>query len=122
VNETQALKIKRRRSRAEVEQLVAEYEASGLSRTEFCRQRGLSLSTLARYGRRQEWMAGEGAGGKRWLAVEVSGATAGAGGAIGSGLAMVVRGGRRIEIGRGFDADTLQRLLAVMEAGGACLE
>ena len=115
------MKIKRRRSRAEVEQLVTEYEASGLSRTEFCRQKGLSLSTLARYRRRREQVAGEAAEGKRWLAVEVSGATARAGGAIASGLAIVVLRGRRIEIGRGFDADTLKRLLAVMEPGGACL-
>jgi hypothetical protein len=66
-------------------------------------------------------MAGEGAEGKRWLAVDVCSATAGADVAISSGLAIMVRGGRRIEVGRGFDADTLQRLLAVMEAGEACL-
>ena len=118
--QTQAPKIKRRRSQAEIEKLVAEYEDSGMGRTAFCQQRGLSLSTLARYRRRQEQTAGEGAEGKRWLAVEVSGSVGG-GGQRASGLAVVLPGGRRIEVGRGFDADTLQRLLAVVERGGACL-
>jgi hypothetical protein len=110
------VRIKRRRSRAEIEPLVAEYEASGLSRTEFCRQKGLSLSTLSRYRRRREQI-GEATEGKQWLAVEVSGPTARAGGAIASGLAIVVPGGRRIEIGCGFDADTLKQLLALVERG-----
>ena len=111
------MEIKRRRSRAEIEPLVAEFESSGLSRTEFCQQKGLSLSTLARYRRRREQMGDEAAEGKRWLAVEVPGVTARAGGAMASGLAIVVPGGQRIEVGRGFDADTLKRLLALMERG-----
>ena len=119
--QTQTLKIKRRRSRAEVEQLVAEYDASGLGRTAFCQQRGLSLSTLSRYRRRQEQTASEATEGKRWLAVEVRGSAAAAGDERASGLAVVLSGGRRIEVGRGFDVDTLKRLLAVVERGRACL-
>jgi hypothetical protein len=115
--QTQGVKVKRRRSRAEIEKLIAEYETSGLGRTVFCQQRGLSLSTLARYRRRQEQMADKGAEGKRWLAVEVGDATAVAVGERASGLAVVLTGGRRIEVGRGFDGDTLQRLLAVVERG-----
>jgi hypothetical protein len=47
----------------------------------------------------------------RWLAVELSGAhPAGA-----SGLAVVLTGGRRIEVGRGFDAQTLQQLLSLLQ-------
>ena len=115
--QTHGVKTKRRRSRAEIEQLVTEYEASGLGRTAFCQQRGLSLSTLARYRRRQEHTAGEGTEGKRWLAVEVCGAPAGAGGDRASGLAVVMASGRRIEVARGFDGDTLKRLLAVVERG-----
>lgn len=114
--QTQAIKIKRRRSRAEIQQLVAEYEASGLGRTAFCQQRGLSLSTLARYRRRQELTAGGAAEG-HWLAVEVPGSVPVAGGEEASGLAVVLPGGRRIEVDRGFDGDTLQRLLTVMERG-----
>ena len=52
MNEEQVSVVRRRRSRAEIEQLVAEFEVSGLSRIEFCRERGLVLSTLGRYRRR----------------------------------------------------------------------
>jgi hypothetical protein len=115
--QTQAVNIKRRRSRAEIQQLMAEFEASGLGRTAFCQQRGLSLSTLARYRKRQEQKAAETAEGKRWLAVEVSSSAAVAGAERASGLTVVLRGGRRIEVGFGFDADTLKRLLGVVERG-----
>ena len=102
---------RRRRSRAEAEQLVVEYEAGEMSREEFCRKHGLALSTLARYQRRREPGQEEGAGPSRWLAVELSGAhPTGA-----SGLAVVLTGGRRIEVGRGFDAQTLQQLLSLLE-------
>ena len=37
------------RSRVEVARIVASYVQSGLSRSEFCRQHGLSLSTLNKY-------------------------------------------------------------------------
>jgi hypothetical protein len=36
--------VRRRRSRAKAEALVAEFEASGLRREAFCRQRGLSVA------------------------------------------------------------------------------
>ena len=54
MNEKQVFEVRRRRSRQEVEQLIAEYESSGLSRSEFCRERGLSLSTLSRYRKRRD--------------------------------------------------------------------
>src|ERR1019366_186815 len=44
--------------------------------------------------------------GNRWMAVEVSGA----GPARESGLVVALPGGRRIEVGRGFDARTLAQL------------
>jgi len=115
--QTRAPKTKRRRSRAEVKQLVAEFEASGLGRTAFCQQRGLSLSTLTRYRRGAQQATGKVAEGKRWLAVEVSGSGAVGRGERASGLAVVLASGRRIEIGRSFDADTLKRLLAAVERG-----
>ena len=100
-----------RRSRAEAEQLVVEYKAGGMSRVEFCQKHGLALSTLARYQRRREQGHDEGVGSSRWLAVELSGGHA----AGPSGLAVVLRGGRRIEVGRGFDTQTLQHLVSVVE-------
>ena len=114
--QTQAVKTKRRRSRAEIQQLIGEYEASGLGRISFCQQKGLSLSTLARYRKRQEQALSECTAGKPWLAVEVSGRAAVASEKA-SGLTVVLAGGRRIEVGRGFDGDTLRRLLAVVERG-----
>jgi len=106
--------IRRRRSRAETEQVVSAYESSGLSRVEYCQQQGLSLATLARY-RKQQRQQGEAATGNRWLAVEVSGVRAGVGSETASGLAVALACGRRIEVGRGFDAPTLVQLPGVLE-------
>ena len=111
MSEEQAGRPRRRRSRAEAEQLVVEYKAGGMSREEFCRKHGLALSTLARYLRRREQGQDEDGGPSRWLAVELSGAhPAGA-----SFLAVVLTGGRRIEVGRGFDAQTLVQLVSLLE-------
>ena len=91
--------------------MVVEYGTSGMSRVEFCQKHGLALSTLARYQRRRKQAQDEDAGRSRWLAVELSGAhPAGA-----SGLAVVLTGGRRIEVGRGFDAKTLEQLVSLLE-------
>jgi hypothetical protein len=111
--QTQVVEVRRRRNRAEAGQLVAEYEASGLNRVEFCRKQGLSLATLARYRKRQ---AQDGpAPGNRWLPVEVSAGRPALGGPASSGLAVALRSGRRIEVGLGFDAPTLAQLLDVLE-------
>ena len=111
--QAQVVDVRRRRSRAEAEQLVAEYETSGLRQVEFCREQGLSLATLARYRKRQ---AQDGpAPGNRWLPVEVSVARPALGGPASSGLAVALPSGRRIEIGRGFDAHTLAQLMGVLE-------
>lgn len=111
----QAVRVegRRRRSRAEVERLVADYESSGLRRVEFCRKHRLSPSTLARYRRRgvQAGLAPKG----HWLAVEVCGDDAASETGASSGLVLALAGGRRIEIGRGFDARTLRQLVAALE-------
>jgi hypothetical protein len=110
-DQAQVVEVRRRRTRVEAEQVAGEYEASGLSRVEFCRRQGLSLATLARYRKRQA--QGKAAPGNRWLAVEVAGAKATPPGR--SGLAVALPGGRRVEVGRGFDARTLAQLLSVLE-------
>src|SRR5665811_1963826 len=95
MSEGQVGRPRRRRSRAEAEQLLVEYEASGMSWEEFCRKHGLALSMLARYQRRREQGQHENAGPSRWLAVELSGLhPVGA-----SGLAVVLTGGRRSKSG-----------------------
>jgi hypothetical protein len=120
----------RHRSRKEADRLAAEYEASGLNRVEFCQLKKLPVNILGRYLKRyrrqqseieeaqrtgQQQVAVERASGKRWLAVEVCGATAVEADGGASGLSVVVSGGCRIEIGRGFDVETLKRLLDVVE-------
>ena len=111
--QAQVVEVRRRRSRAEAAQLVAEYEASGLSQVEFCQKHGLSLATLARYRKRQT--QGSPAAGNRWVEVkECAGRPMLKDGAS-SGLAVALPSGRRIEIGRGFDAHTLAQLLDALE-------
>ncbi len=114
MNEKQAGVIAGRRSRAEVDQLVAEYEAEGLSRQEFCRKHGLALGTLDRYRRRRRVPAKK-TGESRWVAVEVSGAKPMDSSAPGGALAVVLTNGRRIEVKRGFDTDLLAQLLGLLE-------
>ena len=108
--------LRRRRSRAEVEALVAEFAASGLKREAFCLQRGLAVATLDKYRRRV--LRKPRSGGGNLLPVEfVSSigrdAKSDAGGA--SVLIVESRSGRRIEVRRGFDAGTLERLLTVLD-------
>ena len=111
MRQEQASAAPRRRSQAEAEQLAADFEASGLRRREFCRSRGLNVSTLDVYRKRLRQARGEGAGADRWVAVQVSGPKQSATG----GLTVVLEKGRRIEVGRKFDAGTLEQLLHLLE-------
>lgn len=106
-----------RRSRAEADQLVAEFEASGLGRREFCAQRGVALGTLDLYRKRQRRAAAsvEPRSGAKLVPVELSGATTSKCEPLGSGLTVVLANGK-IEVGRNFDEATLKRLLGVLEA------
>jgi hypothetical protein len=112
MNEEQSV-VRGRRSRQEVKQLIAEYESSGLSRSEFCRGRGLGLSTLDRYRTQQRRQSPSGR--NALLAVEVSGRAPAPIPATASALAVVLSGGRRIEVGRGFDTSALEQLVRVLE-------
>src|ERR1017187_505393 len=51
----QKVSATKRRTRAEVQQLVAEFMSSGMRRSEFCRSRGLSFGTLNRRLKKQRW-------------------------------------------------------------------
>ncbi len=115
MQEEQADSVRRRRNRREVEQLVAEYEASGLGRSEFCREHGLALSTLARYRSRWERERRARDGGNPLLAVELCAAPQAPASSAGCTLAVVLTNGRRIEVGCGFDGNTLERLVGVLE-------
>ena len=73
----------------------------------------LSLATLARYRKRQTQSSP--AAGTRWVEVKESAGRPALGGPASSGLAVALRSGRRIEVGRGFDAPTLAQLLDALE-------
>jgi hypothetical protein len=108
--------VRRRRSQAEAEALVAEFEASGLMRESFCQQRGLSVGTLDKYRRRVH--KGNQSGIGSMLPVEVDWSTGQKpNGDAGSDDILVVElvSGRRIEVRRGFDVRTLERLLTVLD-------
>ena len=109
-----------RRSRAEVAELVAAFERSGLNRSEYCRQHGLSLSSLKRYSKR----LGKDRG---WsdqsecmvpavslIPVEVLDERPAAPQAWQTALFVELSGSRRIGVGAGFDGATLRRLIAVL--------
>ena len=98
------------RSRTEADQLAAEFEASGLSREEFCSQREIAMKTLARYVVRYRKQNAAGSEAQRWVAVEVAGPRD-----CGGELSVLLSGGRRIEVKPGFDAGTLRQLVAVLE-------
>ena len=106
---------RRRLSREEAKMLVGEYEGSGLSRQAFCAGRGLSVAALDKYRRQhRQRPAGEADGAGRLMAVEVM---SGAGSQGSGGLWVELANGRRIGVGSGFDAATLERLLIVLEQG-----
>jgi hypothetical protein len=108
--------MRRRRSWAVVQALVAEFESSGLKRAAFCQHRGLALGTLDKY--RQRVDIGRQSRGRTFVSVEVVPSTApDIDGVAGRDGALVVELGsrRRIEVRRGFDAETLERLLTVLD-------
>ncbi len=117
MSEEQVIPVRhRRRSPAEIRQLVEEFVQSGLRQSEFCRRRGVVLNTLKRYLKQDRKVQRAGAGCAALVAVEVA--------APGptqlrepdsSSLAVVLRSGRRIEVGESFNAATLARLVSVLE-------
>ena len=105
---------RRRLSGEEAKQVVEEYEASGLTRRAFCAGRGLSVSALDKSRQRvvaaaQRTASSDG----RLVTVEVLPGNS-ASKAMTS-LCVELENGRRIGVGSGFDAATLERLLAVLE-------
>src|SRR5271157_3680544 len=117
MNEKQKASTRRRRTRAEIEQLVAEFMSSGMRRTEFCRSRGLSFGTLNRHLKKQRWKrrSRRGSSGGRLLPVELAPRKSPTKHEPSCGLAVVLSGGRRIEVYPDFDINTFERLVSVLE-------
>ena len=101
-----------RLSKAAAAKVVADYEASGLSRETFCAQRGLGITTLGRYFR---WRKEAQGGGKaKFVAVQVTRKQRPA--IAGDGkLTVALANGRRIEVGSGFDGPMLAQLVRLLE-------
>src|SRR5712692_8468911 len=105
----------KRRTRAEVQQLVADFVSSGIRRSEFCRSRGLSFGTLNRHLKKQRWKrrnrAASSAG--RLVPVELAAKKSPTQHEPSCGLAVVLPGGRRIEVHPDFDTSTFERLVGI---------
>ena len=105
----------KRRTSAEIEQIVSEFEGSGLNRSEFCRRHGMAWGTLNGYLKR---MRGEASGGSvsgGLVAVELAETRTARNHESGSGLAVVLSSGRWIAVNTGFDVPTLQRIVQALE-------
>ena len=87
-----------------------------MPQSEFCGSRGISRSSLDRYLRKQRAQDQGSRAGNRLLAVEIR-AESGRPASSSSGLVVGLTSGRRIEVNRGFDAATLERLLTVLDKG-----
>jgi hypothetical protein len=110
VQKQSAKRHRRHRNRAEADQLAAEYEASGLSREAFCRERDVPLKTLCRYLVRYRHQKTGAAQSPRLVRVEVTAPSS-----FSSTLTVLLPGGRRIAVERGFDAGTLRELVTMLE-------
>ena len=95
----------RRRSEEEIEQVLEQYRASGLTQIEYCRQTGMVLSTLGRYLRQRNRPE------QHLVKVELEAAAEAA-----TGFALVLGNGRRIESGWGFGDAELARLIRIAES------
>jgi hypothetical protein len=111
------LSAPKRRTRAEVHQLVAEFVSSGMRRSEFCRSRGLSFSTLDRHLKKRRWKRRRkpvsSAG--RLVPVELTARKSPTQREPSCGLAVVLSDDRRIEVQRDFDTTTFERLVSLLE-------
>ena len=111
------LSAPKRRTRAEVQRLMAEFVSSGMRRSEFCRSRGLSFSTLDRHLKKRRWK------GKRrsvpadgqLVPVELATKKSAAEHETSCGLVVMLSGGRRIEVQSDFDLHTFERLVSALE-------
>ena len=85
-----------------------------MQQSEFCGSRGISRSSLDRHLRKQRAQDQGSRAGNRLLAVEIRTAS-GRSASTSSGLVLGLTSGRRIEVNRGFDAATLERLLTELD-------
>ena len=107
----------KRRTRAEVQELVAEFMSSGMQRTEFCRRRRLSFGTLNRHLQKQRWKRKSRTTSSvgRLVPVELASKKSPTQHEPVCELAVVLLSGRRIEVHPDFDTGTFERLMSALE-------
>ena len=115
--------VLRRRSRAEAERLVSEFEQSGLRRKEFCAAHGLSVHTLDAWRKR----IAESGPDEKIVPVEIVEERRASVNSMQSGsltrngqLRVVLAQGLRIEVEPGFDAAELRRLITALDSAQMC--
>ncbi len=104
------LSAPKRRTRAEVQQLVAKFVSSGMRRSEFCQSRGLSFSTLDRHLKKLRWKRRRSPTSStgRLVPVELAARKSPTQHDATCGLEVVLVGGRRIEVHPDFDSTTFE--------------
>ena len=115
MTESEGVSVRKRRSSQEIKRLVLDFDTSGLRPGEFCRQHGLVLSSLQRGLRRRRLEVGGQSEGNRLVEVKVAGTKGNGSGLRPCALAVVLAGGRRIEVRRDFETETLARLIRILE-------
>ena len=115
MTESEVVGLGKRRSRREINRLVVEFESSGLRQSEFCHKHGLALGTLQRGLKRRRREVGEQSEDNPLVEVKVVRTKAGRSGPETCALEVVLAKGRRIEVRRDFDAETLARLIRTLE-------
>src|SRR5664280_1001141 len=113
----QKMSTRRRRTHEEIQQLVAEFMSSGMRPTEFCRSRGLSFGTLNRHLKKQRWKrkSRRASSAGRLVPVELAARKSPTQHEPSCRLAVVLSGGRRVEVHPDFDTDAFERLVSVLE-------
>jgi hypothetical protein len=94
-----------RRSSEEIQQLVEQFRASGLSQMEYCRRNGIVLSRLGRYLRRMKSRE------QQLVPVKLEAPPE-----PGTGFVLMLGNGRRIASSWGFGERDLARLIRVAES------
>ena len=109
MRDTRAVVERHRRSQAEAESLVRDFEQSGLHRKAFCHARGVALHTLDYYRARCRGLRAS-TSAQGLLPVDLISTPSASG-----SLRVELASGRRIVVEAGFDVSLLKRLVAVLE-------
>ena len=115
MTESEEVKVRKRRSSQEIRRLVTKFEASGLRQVDFCNKHDLALSTLQRGLKRRRTEAGEQGECDQLVEVKVARSRRNGSAESSCALEVLLAKGRRIEVRRDFDAETLTRLIRTIE-------